>query len=232
MEFIVTLNKVMSEPSVWAFLAAAAWGILSVILSPCHLGSLPLIVAYINNKEKPNTKEAFNLSLLFGLGLLIMLAAIGLLTSTAGRILGDVGSGMLIAVAVFLIICGLWLMDIIPLSKLSFSFNPKKLHPGKFGAFLLGLVYGVALGPCSFAFMAPMLGLVFSASGSTIIFGFSLMIFYALGHTAVIVAAGTFGDVVAKLLQKGKTGKLIPIFKILCGIAVSAVGVYQLISIL
>lgn len=232
MEFIVTLTKGMSEPSLWSFLAAAIWGVISVILSPCHLGSLPLIVAYINNKEKPDTRMAFQLSLFFGLGLLVMLAAIGLLTSTAGRILGDVGSGLLIGVAIFLIICGLWLMDIIPLSKLSFSFVPKTYRPGKLGAFILGLVYGVALGPCSFAFMAPMLGYVFSASGNTVLFGFSLMLFYALGHTAVIVAAGTFGDAVGRILQTGRAKKLIPIFKSLFGLAVIAVGIYQLFSVL
>ncbi|MBI9107003.1 MAG: hypothetical protein JEZ04_09685 [Spirochaetales bacterium] len=232
MEFIVILIKGMSEPSIWAFLAAAIWGVVSVILSPCHLGSLPLIVAYINNKEKPDTRVAFKLSLFFGLGLLIMLAAIGLLTSAAGRILGDVGSGLLIGVAIFLIICGLWLMDIIPLAKLSFSFVPKTYRPGKLGAFILGLVYGIALGPCSFAFMAPMLGFVFSASGTTISFGFALMLFYALGHTAVIVAAGTFGDAVGRFLQKGRAGKLIPIFKRLCGLSVIAVGIYQLVSAL
>jgi cytochrome c-type biogenesis protein len=232
MEFLVTLTKGMSEPSLWSFLAAAIWGVVSVILSPCHLGTLPLIVAYINNKEKPDTRMAFKLSLFFGFGLLIMLAVIGLMTSAAGRILGDVGSGFLIGVAIFLIICGLWLMDIIPLSKLSFSFVPKTHRPGKSGAFILGLVYGIALGPCSFAFMAPMLGFVFSASGNEIIFGFSLMLFYGLGHTAVIVAAGTFGDAVGRLIQKGRAEKLIPIFKRLCGVAVIAVGIYQLVSAL
>jgi len=231
-ELLIALTKGMSEPSVWAFIAAAIWGVISVILSPCHLGSLPLIVAYINNKEKPDIRMAFRLSLFFGLGLLIMLAAIGLLTSAAGRILGDVGSGFLITVAIFLIICGLWLMDIIPLSKLSFPVTPRTHRPGSSGAFILGLVYGIALGPCSFAFMAPMLGFVFSASANTILFGFSLMLFYALGHTAVIVAAGTFGDAAARLLQRGRAVKLIPIFKRLCGLAVIAVGIYQLISIL
>ncbi|MBI9100771.1 MAG: hypothetical protein JEY99_00015 [Spirochaetales bacterium] len=230
MDFLVVLIEEISKPSLYSFLAAVIWGGISVILSPCHLGSLPLIVAYINNKEKPDTRKAFYLSSFFGLGLLIMLAAIGLITSAAGRILGDVGSGFLIGVAIFLILCGLWLMDIIPLSKLSFSFVPKTHRPGKLGAFLLGLVYGIALGPCSFAFMAPMLGFVFSASGNTILFGFSLMLFYALGHTAVIVAAGTFGDAIGRFLQKRRTEKLVPVFKRLCGLAVVAVGIYQLVS--
>ncbi|MDC7225984.1 MAG: cytochrome c biogenesis protein CcdA [Spirochaetales bacterium] len=232
MDFFNLLNTGMSQPGLFAFAAALLWGILSVIISPCHLGSLPLIIAYINNREKPDTKTAFTLSLLFGLGLLIMLAVIGIITSMTGRIMGDIGDGVLIGVAIFLIICGIWLMDFIPLSKTSFSFTPKRIKAGKFGSFILGLVYGIALGPCSFAFMAPMLGFVFSASASTITFGFSLMLFYAVGHTAVIIAAGTFGDAVNNLLQKKWTDKALPVFKKICGIAVVAVGIYQLIDLI
>ncbi len=232
MDILAVLNSSMSHPSFIAFIASFLWGALSVIISPCHLGSLPLIIAYINNREKPETKTAFSLSLFFCIGLLIMLALIGIITSITGRILGDTGDGILIFVAVFLIICGIWLMDIIPFFKISSSFTPRIIKPGKQGSLILGLFYGLALGPCSFAFMAPMLGFVFSASISNIAFGIFLMIFYAVGHTSVIIAAGTFGDVVNKLLQKEWTGKLLPLFKKICGAGVIAVGIHQLVNIL
>ena len=232
MELLAVLNSSMSRPSFIAFSAALLWGALSVLISPCHLGSLPLIIAYINKREKPDFQTAFLLSLFFGIGLLITLAAIGIITSMTGRILGDLGDGVLIFVAIFLIICGTWLMDIIPLSKISLSFTPKIKKSGKIGSLLLGLIYGLALGPCSFAFMAPMLGFVFSASISTMTFGFSLMIFYAVGHTSVIIAAGTFGDAVYILLQKKWMGNVLPVFKKICGAGVVAVGIYQLINIL
>jgi len=36
---------------------------------------------------------------------------------------------------------------------------------GLLAAFLLGLVFGIALGPCTFAYMAPMLAVAFRSGG-------------------------------------------------------------------
>ena len=56
-------------------------------------------------------------------------------------------------------------------------------------AFILGLVFGVALGPCTFAYMAPMLGVTFKVSAAHPVYGASLLAAYGLGHCLVIAAA-------------------------------------------
>ena len=38
---------------------------------------------------------------------------------------------------------------------------------GLLAAFMLGLVFGIALGPCTFAYMAPMLGVTFKLAQTT-----------------------------------------------------------------
>jgi cytochrome c-type biogenesis protein len=104
--------------------------------------------------------------------------------------------------ALFIIFCGLVLMDIPPFSKLFPSFALKQYEQrGPVGAFMLGLVYGVLLGPCTFAFLAPLIGFVFSAALSQVAYGLVLMILYSIGHVATIVVAGTFGDFVRSVLQ-------------------------------
>ena len=120
-------------------------------------------------------------------------------------------------------------MDIPPFSKIAFSIDVKKGRRGPLGAFLLGLVYGVILGPCSFAFLAPMLGFVFSAGRGEVAFGISLMVFYAVGHTLAIVAAGTFGDYVGVLLRKKGSGSAALWLKRICGAIVAVAGLFQIV---
>lgn len=225
---MTAISAAFSRPSAAAFIAAALWGAASVLVSPCHLGAIPLIVAYTNGGRLPDRKKSFRLSLLFALGLLVMLALVGIVTSAAGRLLGDVGAAPRMAAALFIILCGLWLMDIPPLSRIRFSFAVRNGRRGAWGALMLGLVYGIVLGPCSFAFLAPMLGFVFQAGMTEIAFGASLMVLYGLGHTAAVVAAGTFGGAVGAYLSGRGTGAAGLWFKRVLGAAVVLAGLSQL----
>ena len=227
---VAAISGTFGKPSATAFGAACLWGFLSVFLSPCHLGSIPLIVAYVNEGTQPSRYRAFRYSLLFALGLLVMLVIIGVITSLVGRLLGDVGKVPRIITTVFLILCGLWLMDIPPFSRIGSGFNVKPGRRGALGALLLGFFYGIILGPCSFAFLAPMIGIVFSAGNEEAAFGAFLMAFYAIGHTAAIVAAGTFGHFVGSMLRRKGTGIAAAWLKRACGAIVVIVGVFQILS--
>jgi len=226
---VASISAAFSQPSALAFGAAALWGLLGVLLSPCHLGAIPLIVGYINNGERPGRRRAFGYSFLFAVGLLVTLAVVGVATSLAGRLLGDIGPAARVIVAAFLILCGLWLMDFPPFAKLAPSFSVKQGgRRGPLGALFLGLVYGVILGPCSFAFLAPMLGFVFAAGSTEVAYGASLMAVYAVGHTAAIVVAGGLGDLVGALLRKRGTGIAALWFKRFLGGIVVLAGVLQI----
>jgi cytochrome c-type biogenesis protein len=226
---LASVSTAFSTAGPLALGAALIWGVLSVVLSPCHLGSIPLIIAYIHNGTKPDRREAFSLSLLFALGLLVMLALVGVLTSAAGRLMGDVGGSLIIFISLLLILCGLWLMDIPPFSKISFAVHPRFQQRGRFGAFSLGLFYGILLGPCSFAFLAPILLYIFSSAMTKFSFGILLMISYAIGHTAAIVAAGTFGHLVSGVLHKKWSERGSLWFKRGLGVVVVLVGISQLL---
>ena len=83
-------NCLQSGPAI-ALAASFIWGILSILLSPCHLASIPLIVGFIGQQDKTSPKKAFVIASLFSLGILITIAVIGLITGLLGRMLGDVG---------------------------------------------------------------------------------------------------------------------------------------------
>jgi cytochrome c-type biogenesis protein len=203
---------------------------MSVALSPCHLGSIPLIVGFINNGEKASRKRAFLLSLLFALGLLVTLGIMGAIAGIAGTLFGKTGTVPKMIVAVFLILCGLWLMDVPPLSRIGLSAKIAPTRRGALGALSLGLVYGVILGPCSFAFLAPMIGIAFSAGTNDLGFGIGLMAAFALGHCMAIVATGTFGDAVRAVLARRGSGIAATWFKRACGALVVTAGAIQIIG--
>jgi cytochrome c-type biogenesis protein len=209
-----------------AMAASFAWGVLSVLLSPCHLASIPLVVGYMGSgREVPSGRQALGISSAFAAGILASIAAIGVATALAGRMLGDVGRiGNYLLAAVFILV-GLNLAGVLQLP--SFLAGPSSARrKGASGALVLGLVFGVALGPCSFAFMAPLLALAFSYGAKAPAYGAVLLALYGLGHAATIAIAGASGGVVQRYLRwtdrSGAAGRL----RQGAGVLVAAAGVY------
>jgi len=226
-ELFTILTHAVEGTAAIALIASFVWGILSILLSPCHLASIPLVVGFINGQGQISTRRAFYISSLFSVGILITITGIGAITAAAGRMLGDVGPyGNYFVAAVFFVF-GLILLDVIPVP---FS-GPGQVgmkRKGMLAAFILGLVFGIAIGPCTFAFMAPVLGVTFKAASSNTTFGVILLLVYGLGHCSVIVFAGTFTELVQRYMNWNEKSKGAIILKKLCGILVLMGGLYLL----
>jgi cytochrome c-type biogenesis protein len=199
-EIFNALTTAMSGHFGVALAAAFGWGVLSILLSPCHLSSIPLIVGYITAQRATTARRSAGLSLLFALGILITIALVGLVTAGFGRMMGDVGTWGNIVVAVVFLVIGLYLLDIVKLSWGGFA-GTSTMRRGWIGAFTLGLLFGVGLGPCTFAFLAPVLGVVFSISTTSFLSAASLIGAFGLGHCTVIAAAGSLTHVVQRYLK-------------------------------
>jgi cytochrome c-type biogenesis protein len=224
--FTTLTHAVEGVPAV-ALTAALVWGILSILLSPCHLASLPLIVGFIDQQGRIGTRRAFVISLLFAAGILITIAVIGALTAAAGRMLGDVGRWGNYAVAAVFFVVGLYLLDAIRL-PLPGAAQPGMKRKGLLAAFVLGLVFGIALGPCTFAFLAPLLAVTFTVAATNLPYGIFLLLLYGVGHCSVIVLAGTFTEVVQHYLDWNEKSKGAVILKKVCGALVLLGGLYLL----
>lgn len=224
-ELFTRLSHAVEGAPLVALVASVVWGVLSIVLSPCHLASMPLIVGFISKQGQVTTKRAFWTSTLFAVGILITIAAIGAITAAAGRMLGDVGRYGNYFVAIIFFVVGLHLIGVIPM-PFSGAGPVGMKRKGYVAAFVLGLVFGIALGPCTFAYMAPMLGVTFRLAATNILYGVALLLAYGVGHCAVIVAAGTSTEVVQRFLSWNEHSKGVAVVKIICGILVILGGVW------
>jgi cytochrome c-type biogenesis protein len=224
--FTVLTRAIEGTPLV-AIGAALAWGVLSMVLSPCHLASIPLLVGFIDGQGRVSTKRAFLIALLFSVGLLITIGLLGAVTAALGRIMGDMGRiGRYIVAGVFFVV-GLNLLGVIP-TPFSRPDQVDVKRKGLLGAFILGLVFGIALGPCTFAFMAPILGVTFGVAATNLPYGVLLLVAYGVGHCAVIVLAGTFAGVVQQFVDWNEKAKGTRVLRRACGVLVILGGLYLL----
>ncbi|MBN2547055.1 MAG: sulfite exporter TauE/SafE family protein [Spirochaetes bacterium] len=222
----------LEKSLLFAVISSFVWGLFSVILSPCHLSSLPLVVGVISNKEI-TLKKSFLISLIFSLGNLVVIALIGFITSLLGKVMGDTGIIGNILIAVLLFIMGLYLLDIVKLNFLNRIFSQPDFNKKNFfTAFIMGLFFGVGLGPCTFAYLAPIIGIVFAASSSNIIKSILILSFFAIGHSLVLVFFGTFTKLVEKYLKLNEKSGILNIIKKICGILLICGSIYFIIDLI
>ncbi len=230
-EIFTLLSNLLSGNIFISLIASIGWGIMSILLSPCHLASIPLLIGYINTQGKISLRNTFFISLIFAIGILITIALIGSITASLGRIMGDLGNIGNILVALIYFIIGLYLMDLI---KLSWGSNNVRYikKKGWIGAITLGFLFGICLGPCTFAFMAPVLVTVFQVAQTNLFFSILLLLAFGIGHCAVIVVAGTLTKKVQLYLNWSENSKTIIYIKRICGALVIIGGIYFIYSIL
>lgn len=165
------------------------------------------------------------ISLVFAVGILITIALIGGITASMGRLMGDVGSiGNYFVAGIFFIV-GLYLLDVLKLDWNTAGLRQTSLQ-GLPASFILGLLFGIALGPCTFAYMAPVLGVVFQTAQTDYFFSILLLLSFGIGHCTVIVGAGTLTNRVQRYLNWSDHSNVLLWIKRTCGVLVILGGIY------
>jgi cytochrome c-type biogenesis protein len=224
----LTVNEWLIAGTTIAALGAFFWGMISVVFSPCHLASIPLIVAYVGGQEKMvQARQAGIYSVAFTSGLFITIAVIGIICSLLGRMLGDVGNYWQIPIGLILIWVALGMLGVEKCSmsgNLLYRLNLK----GLFGAFVLGLAYGVLSGSCTFGFIAPILAII--TVQQKVAAGVVLILLFAAGHCLPIVIAGSSTAAVRKVIenQSWQTGG--QWFRRGAGVLIGLLGLYFIVN--
>jgi cytochrome c-type biogenesis protein len=226
--FFLTVNQWISGGTFFAAVGCFIWGMISVLFSPCHLASIPLIVGYVGGQQKMvHPRQAGVYSVLFTSGLFISIALIGIICAMLGRMLGDIGDYWQILIGIILI----WVaMGMLGVEKCSISGNLLyRLNlRGLSGAFVLGLAYGVLSGSCTFGFIAPILAII--TIQEKVMTGVILIILFGLGHCLPIVVAGSSTAAVKKLLENSTWNGASQWFRKIAGSTIILLGIYFISS--
>ena len=212
--------------------ASFLWGILSILISPCHLASIPIVVAFINEQKDISTKKALLISLSFSLGILITLVIAAVIASFAGLLLGDFDRILRIIVSLLLLLVGLYFMGIIPMPDLASGKDRRVKNRPYLSGLILGLVFGLALGPCALAFMAPILTIAMSSITTQLWFCLGLITAFILGHCGLLVFVGTFTKVVKKYMSWNVASKGTQMLRIICGLLIILGAIITFIKVI
>ena len=224
-QLLTALTRAVQGAPALGLGAAFVWGMLSILLSPCHLSSIPLIVGFIGERPNLTARRALAISTAFAVGIPTTIALIGAVTAALGRMMGDVGRYGNYLVALIFFAVGLHLIGVV---RLPWS-GPGQLgvkQRGLLAGFILGLIFGVALGPCTFAYMAPILGLTLRVAATSLVSAAALLLAFGLGNCSVIVAAGTSTEAVQQYLHWNERSRGADVLGKVCGVLVLCGGLY------
>jgi len=217
------ISTLITESFWLAPLLALLAGVLTSV-TPCALSSVPLVIGYVGGTGNNNPKKAFMLSLTFALGMAATFTALGTAASLLGKLMGTSSKWWYIALGILLLLMALQTWEIynfIPSTYL-ISKNTKK---GYIGAFIAGILGGVFSSPCATPVLIVLLGIV--AKSGNVVWGILLLLLYSIGHSVLVLIAGTSVGFVKKVTSSGRYGLFSKILKLLLGGTIMLIAFYM-----
>lgn len=220
----LTINAWMTGGLLVAAVGCFCWGMVSVLFSPCHMASIPLIIGYVGGQNTIlKERESIPYALAFTSGLFITIALVGFVCILLGRMMGDVGPYWTLLLGGIL----LWVaMDMLGIAKCKMPGNSLGWLQlkGLPGAFVLGLAYGILSGSCTFGFIAPILAII--TVQKQIATGLLFLTLFALGHCLPIAVAGSSATTVKRILNNSSFHHSGVWFRKGAGILTGSLGIY------
>jgi cytochrome c-type biogenesis protein len=212
--------------SPWLAVVAVFLGGILTASSPCVLAMIPLAIGFVGGQreQKMGPLRAFLYSLMFVAGLGITFTALGATAALAGKLYGDISGIWNWLVAAVCVLMGLHLMGIVSLRFPS----PVRAQPktrGVIGAFVLGLLFGTISTPCATPILVVLLAYL-AGSGASVAYGAALFMTFALGHSVLILLAGTSMGIAKKLIESKGFERATESIRRASGAMVVLVGVY------
>jgi len=210
----------------WLALVAVFAGGALTASNPCVLAMIPLMMSFVAGRkdERTGPLRALSFSFVFVLGLALTFTTMGVFAALAGKVYGDISGIWKWVVAGVCVVMGLHLMGILNFTIPSPIKTPPKVR-GFAGAFLLGLLFGIVSAPCAAPVLIVILTYLAGAKAS-VAYGALLLLVYALGHSVLIIAAGTSMGAARKLIESKRVTRATEIMRRVAGGAIVLVGVY------
>jgi cytochrome c biogenesis protein CcdA len=214
--------------SPWLAVVAVFVGGVLTAASPCVLAMIPLMMSFVAGgaKEPAGPLRAFGYSVCFVLGLCVTFTALGMMAALAGTMYGDVSGVWSWLVALVCLVMGLHLMGVLKF-QIPAPFQIKPRIRGVAGALVLGLLFGVVSAPCAAPILVVLLTYL-AGSGASVAYGGLLLLVYALGHSVLILVAGTSMGLAQKIIESRKATRWFDLLRRVAGGVIVAVGAYFL----
>ncbi len=218
-----SFNDIMAQGTLWAFAMVFGAGVLTS-LTPCVLPMIPITVAIFGAKETRSRGMAFLLATFYVMGIAVMYAGLGILAALGGWAAGSLLTSpwFVVPLCIFFVVMatsmfGLWEIRLpIKLQNAMSGVGGKGLG----GAFLMGLVGGILIAPCTGPVLAGILAYV--ATTRDAVMGGALLFTYALGIGVLFWVLATFA------VSLPKSGVMMESVKSLLGIALIGAALYFL----
>lgn len=204
-DFIKGLEGYIQSSPVLAFIAVFLGGIFTSF-TPCVYPLIPVTVGIIGSTSAGSKMKGFINSIFYVLGIATMYSCLGAFASLTGRLFGEIGSSpwSYIIVGNLCIFLSLMLFEVIHFRLPGFMTNISAKRPkgkGLFSLYVLGILSGLIMGPCTAAPLGVVLAFV--ATKQNIIYGVSLLFTFALGMGILLIIVGTFAGVLVALPKPG-----------------------------
>ena len=197
------IDQIIPANPLLAFAVVFAAGVL-VSFTPCVYPVIPLTLGYIGARSVGSKWKGFLLSLVYVLGIAITYAILGAIASLTGKLFGTIGSSPIsyFIIANVCLLLALSMLGVIRIPQL--SLGEPKTSEGKgniIGAFGVGLLAGIIVGPCTAPVLAAVL--LYVGSQQNVVYGFSLLFVFGYGVGFLLILLGTFTGLLASIPKSG-----------------------------
>lgn len=216
--------SVLIRANFWLTPVIALVAGLLTSVTPCSLSSVPLVVAYVGGSGRKDPATAFRFSLAFALGMAITFTALGAGASLLGKLLNfGTGGWWYLALGVLMILMALQTWGIITIIPPTYA-QSKNTRKGYLGALIMGVLGGLFSSPCATPVLIALLAIVARSGNPT--WGIFLLLLYSIGHSVLVIIAGTFMGIAGKLTKSGAYGMFAKILNVALGLAILFAGLY------
>ncbi len=207
-------------------LVAVFLGGLLTASNPCVLAMIPLTMSFVagQRSDQAGPLRALGFSALFVLGLSITFTGLGMFAALAGHMYGEVPVAWNWVVAAVCLVMGLHLVGAVPLRIPIPGWLQPRIR-GPRGALALGLLFGVVSMPCAGPILVVLLTYL-AGSGGSVAWGGLLLLTYALGHSVLILVAGTSMGLARKLIEDNRTTRATAVMRRGAGVVIILVGAF------
>lgn len=192
--------------------------------TPCSLSNIPLIIGYVSGVGGKNGKKAFHYSVLFALGTAVTFVCLGLIATSAGKLMGTSSQIWYLFLGVLMVLMALQTWEIIQFIP-TINLLSKSKVKGGIGAFIAGILGGIFSFPCSTPVLIAILAIV--AGKGNLAWGILLMFLYSVGHSVLVIIAGMSISFVKRMNEDERYQKVSSILRIIMGTAILMIGLYM-----